>query len=102
MKKLGYKTNLWYVGFSSWQRMTEFSLAQRFDDFYVSNDMQDQSGNAWGSDDKVFLNGISAMFQDDQPSVNIILTTSNHPLYTVNVEQEGFDPITRLVDYLIP
>jgi len=91
MKKLGYKTYLWYGGFSSWQRMKEFSLAQGFDGFYASNDMQDQSGNAWGSDDKNFFKGITTILQDDQPSFHIILTTSNHPPYTVNIDQEGFN-----------
>jgi len=92
MKKLGYKTYLWYGGFSSWQRMKEFSLAQGFDESYASNDMENQSGNAWGSEDKNFFNGIAATFKDDQPSFHIILTTSNHPPYTVNVQGEGFDP----------
>jgi len=92
MKKLGYKTYLWYGGFSSWQRMKEFSLAQGFDESYASNDMENQSGNSWGSEDKNFFNGITANFKDDQPSFHIILTTSNHPPYTVNVQGEGFNP----------
>jgi phosphoglycerol transferase MdoB-like AlkP superfamily enzyme len=92
MKKLGYKTYLWYGGFSSWQRLKEFSLAQGFDQFYASNDMENQSGNAWGSEDKYFLNGISTLFKEDEPSFHIILTTSNHPPYTVDIKQDGFDP----------
>jgi len=92
MKKLGYKTYLWYGGFAAWQRIQEFSLVQGFDEFHASNDMLNQSGNAWGSEDKKFLQGISAMFTDDQPSIHVIFTTSNHPPFTVDVAQEGFDP----------
>lgn len=91
MKRLGYKTNLWYGGFSSWQRLKEFALAQGFDNFFASNDFADQSGNAWGTEDRNLFDGISTLFKDDEPSVNIVLTTSNHPPYTVNIEQEGFD-----------
>jgi len=92
MKKLGYKTYLWYGGFSSWQRMKEFSLGQGFDEFYSSSDIDHQSGNAWGSEDKKFLNGLSSVFKAEEPSFHLILTTSNHPPYTIDVQQEGFDP----------
>lgn len=96
MKKLGYKMYYWYGGFSSWQRLKEFSLEQGFDEFHASNDMKNQSGNAWGSEDKNFLHELSATFKDDQPSVHVIFTTSNHPPFTVNVAAEGFDANTVL------
>lgn len=91
MKKLGYKTYFWYGGFSSWQKMKDLALSQGFDEFYGCNDLPGNTGNAWGMEDKHFLNALAAAVQDDQPSFHVIMTTSNHPPYTVNLEQEGFD-----------
>lgn len=94
MKKLGYKTNFWYGGFSSWQKIKDLTLAQGFDQFYGCNDLQGSSGNSWGMEDKHFLNAIASTLTDEQPTFNVILTTSNHPPYTINLEQEGFDENT--------
>lgn len=91
MKNLGYKTYFWYGGFSSWQRIEDFALAQGFDVFLDSSDLQNQSGNAWGSDDKYFLQAITSLDINEQPTFHMILTTSNHPPYTVNLESENFD-----------
>ncbi|WP_312336610.1 LTA synthase family protein [Anaerospora hongkongensis] len=91
MKKLGYKTYFWYGGFSSWQRLEDFTLAQGFDRFLGCSDLQNQDGNAWGSEDKYFLTAISNMIQDEEPTFHVILTTSNHPPYTVNLQNENFD-----------
>ncbi|WP_243650554.1 LTA synthase family protein [Anaerospora hongkongensis] len=92
MKKLGYKTFFWYGGFSSWQRLEDFTLAQGFDKFYGCSDLPNQAGNAWGSEDKYFLKAIPEVFEDNQPSFHVILTTSNHPPYTINLKGEAFDP----------
>ncbi|MDF2635819.1 MAG: sulfatase [Pelosinus sp.] len=91
MKNLGYKTYFWYGGFSSWQRLEDFALAQGFDQFYGCSDLQNQEGNAWGSEDKYFLKAISDMIKDEEPTFHVILTTSNHPPYTVNLQNENFD-----------
>lgn len=91
MKKLGYKTYFWYGGFSSWQKIKDIALAQGFDQFYGCNDLKESSGNAWGMEDKYFLNSIVSSLTDDQPTFHVILTTSNHGPYTVNVEREGFN-----------
>lgn len=53
--------------------------------------MQLPFSNAWGTDDKVFLQGISQGITEDTPTFNVILTTSNHPPYTVDLQGEGFD-----------
>lgn len=91
MKKLGYKTYFWYGGFASWQRIKDLALAQGFDQFYGCNDLQGSTGNSWGMEDKYFLNAIAAKISDDQPTFHVILTTSNHPPYSVNLDNEGFD-----------
>lgn len=94
MKRLGYRTRFWYNGFASWQRIKEFVLAQGFDEFFSCSDFSYQAGNAWGSEDKYFFEGIQTLFSDEQSSFNVILTSSNHPPFTVNVVKEGFDEST--------
>lgn len=91
MKKLGYSTYFWYGGFSSWQQLEHFTISQGFDKFYGASDLPNQAGNAWGSEDKYFLKQISSMVGDEQPSFHVILTTSNHPPYTVNLKGENFE-----------
>lgn len=91
MKNLGYKTYFWYGGFSSWQHLEDFTLAQGFDRFFGCSDLQNQEGNAWGSEDKPFLTAISEILNDEEPAFHVILTTSNHPPYTVNLQDENFD-----------
>lgn len=91
MKKLGYRTNFWYNGFYSWQRVRDFTLAQGFDAFYSCSDFIYPAGNAWGSEDKYFYDAFKSLFKQDEPSFNILLTSSNHPPFTVNVKEEGFN-----------
>ena len=93
-KKLGYKTNFWYAGTSSWERIKDFSLAQGFDNFYGESDFAHKTGNVWGSDDRYLFDAILATLQPDVPSLNVILTVSNHAPYSVDLQQEGFDEST--------
>lgn len=90
-KKLGYKTNFWYAGTSSWERIKDFTLAQGFDNFYGEGDFVHKSGNVWGSDDRYLFDAILSTLQPDVPSLNVILTVSNHAPYSVDLQQEGFD-----------
>ncbi len=96
MKKLGYKTYFWYGGFSSWERIKDFTLAQGFDNFYSYGDFQKTKGNVWGVDDGEFLQSISEVVNPEEWSFHVILTTSNHAPYTVQLKTVGFD------DGLIP
>jgi len=91
MKKLGYKTRFWYAGPNSWEKVKDFSLAQGFDDFYGMGDIQSQSGNVWGCDDKYLFKAVESGMDEGNPSFNIILNISNHAPYTVNLQEEGFD-----------
>lgn len=91
MKRLGYKTRFWYAGPSSWERVKDFVLAQGFDEFYDRSDLASQAGNVWGSDDKYLFNRISETFTDEEPTLDVILTVSNHAPFTVDLAQEGFD-----------
>ena len=93
MKKLGYKTVFWYGGFSTWQNVKNFALSQGFDEFHDASEMSSEDGNAWGVGDKDLFKAISAYMDQhrEEKIVNVIMTTSNHPPYSINVAKEGFD-----------
>ena len=93
MKKLGYKTVFWYGGFSTWQNVKNFTLSQGFDEFHDASEMSSEDGNAWGVGDKDLFKAISAYMDQHRGEkiLNVIMTTSNHPPYSINVAKEGFD-----------
>ena len=92
MKSLGYHTHFWYAGPASWERVGPFVLAQGFDEFTGRGDI-DGGGSVWGADDEylyeAILRGLASA--PDEPSFNVILNTSNHSPFTVDVEAKGFD-----------
>jgi len=93
MKKLGYKTVFWYGGFSTWQNVKNFVLSQGFDEFHDASEMPSEDSNAWGVGDKDLFKAISAYMDQHRGEkiLNVIMTTSNHPPYSINVAKEGFD-----------
>lgn len=92
LKKLGYKTSFWYSGFSSWERIKDFAMAQGFDEFHSAADFPDASGNVWGCDDEYLFQALqSVAMQETAPTVYIILTVSNHAPYSVDLKKAGFD-----------
>lgn len=92
MKSLGYKSRFWYAGPTSWERVKDFTLSQGFEEFYGMGDIQSQSGNVWGCDDKYLFQAVSEGVDDPRPTFDVIMNISNHAPYTVDLEQEGFDP----------
>lgn len=91
MKRLGYKSDFWYAGPSSWEKIREFTLAQGFDAFYGKGDLASESGNVWGCDDRDLYQAVLGRIQDDQPGFHMILNVSNHSPYTVDLDAEGYD-----------
>ena len=95
-KRLGYKTRFYYGGFLSWQRLDSFAQNQGFDEVYGGGSMS--SGidtNEWGVDDRYLFDFVLNKVNDDQPSLNFILTTSNHPPYDLDLEALGY-PVNAL------
>lgn len=91
IKKLGYKTQFWYSGFSGWERIKDFALAQGFDEFHCASDYQYPSGNVWGSDDDfIFAKMQENVETNTEPTVYVILSVSNHAPYSVDLEKQGF------------
>ena len=101
MKQLGYKTVFWYGGFSTWQNVKDFALSQGFDEFHDASEMNDDSGNAWGVPDKALFKAIESYMaaHKNEKILNVIMTTSNHPPYSLNLKQEGFDA-SKVVNHM--
>ena len=73
--------------------MKNFALSQGFDEFHDASEMPSDEGNAWGVADKYMFKAISAYMNQHRGEkiLNVIMTTSNHPPYSVNVAKEGYD-----------
>ena len=95
MKNLGYKTVFWYGGFEAWQNIKKFVLAQNFDEFHCAGDFDYTGGNAWGCPDKVLFTKVNQYIMNSEAGaekvLHVILTSSNHPPYSIDVAQEGFN-----------
>lgn len=93
MQKLGYKTCFWYGGFSDWQNIKKFVLSQGFDEFYGVDSYRCNEINVWGCSDKeLFENVLVGMKNEakDEYVLHVILTTSNHAPYNIDIVKEGF------------
>jgi phosphoglycerol transferase MdoB-like AlkP superfamily enzyme len=94
-KQLGYKTRFFYGGYLSWQRIGEFCREQGFDEVYGGDQMVPHAQmKEWGVDDQHLFDFVLER-TDAEPTFNLIMTTSYHPPYSVDLEKEGFDS-TRL------
>jgi len=91
-KRLGYRTRFFYSGYLSWQRLGDFCLDQGFDEVHGGSEMtQKLSGNEWGVDDSDLFDFVVKSL-GDTPSFNVILTTSYHPPFSVDLKSKGFPP----------
>lgn len=89
-KRLGYRTRFFYGGYLSWQRLGEFCRAQGFDEVFGGSHLSPTlSGNEWGVDDEIIFRAVRDHL-DSTPSFNVVLTTSYHPPYSVDLEKAGF------------
>jgi len=95
-KRLGYSTRFFYGGYLSWQRLGEFCHEHGFNEVHGGAGMTDRlTGNEWGVDDEDLYNFVFKQL-GDKPSFNMIMTTSYHPPFSVDLESKGFprDKIT--------
>lgn len=91
MSRLGYKTNFWYAGPATWERVGAFTIGQGFDHFYGKGDMpSDAEGSVWGCDDEYLYRAVLDGTPADKASFNIILNVSNHSPFNVDLESKGF------------
>jgi phosphoglycerol transferase MdoB-like AlkP superfamily enzyme len=89
--RLGYRTRFFYGGYLSWQRIGDFAREQGFDEVYGGDQMSARlTGNEWGVDDDALFAFILA-HTGEQPTFDVIMSTSYHPPFSVDVEAHGFD-----------
>lgn len=93
---LGYATNTFYGGYLSWENIGEFSLFQGCENVYSAMDKnQDTSLNVWGVEDEDLFKIVMNKVSSDRPSFNVILTTSYHPPYVIDIYKKGFPYKTK-------
>ncbi|HTO54737.1 MAG TPA: LTA synthase family protein [Myxococcota bacterium] len=89
--RLGYRTRFFYGGYLSWERVGEFAREQGFDEVYGGDQMGAQAtGNEWGVDDDVLFRFILD-HTGDAPTFDVVMSTSYHPPFSVDVVAKGFD-----------
>lgn len=103
LKKLGYENYFWYGGYPSWENVESFMNSQLFDrSYFMASFGSGLPHNAWGIDDKHFLNGVAEKFSGDKPSFNLLLTSTNHPPYTVDMSREEGIPPAGEYEAMLP
>ena len=92
MKNLGYETSFWYAGPATWENIQEFTLAQGFDNFYSRGNIDpNATGSVWGADDEYLYDAIFKQIDDNKMTFSVILNTSNHSQFNIDLEKVGFD-----------
>ena len=89
-KELGYAVDFWYGGMPSWDSIAKMSLAQGFSNFYGCPDFNAEKQTTWGTKDENLFNALLAHLDAEPPTVHVIMTTSNHPPYNLDLATEGF------------
>ena len=92
-KRLGYKTRFFYGGNLSWERMGEFCEAQGFEEVYGASHITRWGGKAasnWGVKDEYLFRYVAETVQPEQRSFTMIMTTSYHPPFDLDVAAAGF------------
>ena len=91
LRRLGYQTNFFYGGDISWMNMVKFLQVQGFDRVYSARQMTDKAfDNVWGIDDEHFFDFVLRTLDDSRPTFNLILTSSYHSPFNVDVYGKGF------------
>ena len=100
MKNLGYETSFWYAGPATWENIQEFTLAQGFDNFYSRGNIDpNATGSVWGADDGYLYDAIFKQIDDNKMTFSVILNTSNHSPFNIDLEKEGFD-VSKVIEGL--
>ena len=101
-KRLGYRTRLFYGGYLSWQRFGDFAKDQGVEEIYGAPHMSAVAAtHEWGVDDEYLLDFVMNTVDDSRPSFNIIMTTSYHPPFNVDVWGKGF-PLKQVPPDIAP
>ena len=102
--ELGYQVDFWYGGTPDWDNVSRLALAQGFDHFYGYPHFRAPKTNPWGTNDRNLFTALKRHLSEEAPTVHLIMTTSNHPPYNIDLAEEGFDvdKTEAIVRELIP
>jgi phosphoglycerol transferase MdoB-like AlkP superfamily enzyme len=90
-KKLGYQTNFFYGGLLSWGNISNLFENQGVENQYSAVDMGGKTESGiWGIEDEKLFELVTKTVDNQNSSFNIILTTSYHPPYSINLKEKGF------------
>lgn len=90
-RRMGYRSRFFYGGYLSWQRVGEFCKNQGFDEVYGGPHMTSAPiVKEWGVDDEDLFNFVINKTASAPPSFNLILSTSYHPPFSLDVYSKGF------------
>jgi phosphoglycerol transferase MdoB-like AlkP superfamily enzyme len=90
-KKLGYQTNFYYGGYLSWENIGDLSKYYGVDRIFSGVDGGGETDKGgWGIEDEKLFNLVMKHTDKNKYSLNIILTTSYHAPYAVDLEAKGF------------
>ena len=100
-ERLGYETNFFYGGFLSWQNIGNLVKNQGANNLYSAADVggKTESG-VWGIEDHNLFDLVLNTIENNTNSLNVILTTSYHPPYSIDIYGMGFK--YRTIDDLPP
>lgn len=91
--KVGYATRFYYGGGLKWRRIGIFTKGQGFTEAYGFSSMQEQEGaeimNGWKVHDDYIYSLVESKLSEE-PSLNVILTTSNHPPFEIDWTERGY------------
>ena len=90
-KELGYKTNMFYGGFLSWENIGNFTKHMGCETIYSGAEGGGKSeSGAWGIEDEKLFDLVLKHIDKDEYSFNVIMTSSYHEPYSVDVNSKGF------------
>ena len=98
LKELGYRVDFWYGGTPSWDNISKMALAQGFDNFYGYPDLDAPKQTTWGAKDGDLFDAIERHLPSEPPTVHVIMTTSNHPPYNLDLAAEGYNVNATLAE----
>ncbi|MEH6593529.1 MAG: sulfatase-like hydrolase/transferase [Halioglobus sp.] len=99
-QQLGYKTRFFYGGYLGWQRLDSFVQSQGFEEVYSAASIDSSLTSEWGVKDELLFSTAQSAIEDGTPSFNVILTTSCHSPYEMDLKALGF-PVKKFPDNVI-
>ena len=86
VEQFGYQTRFFFGGNLLWQNMGSFIKRQGFKKIYGAKHIAgSENKNEWGVDDELLFNFVIKKIKKYSKTFNLIMTTSNHPPYTINI-----------------